>query len=93
MTSIADLEKRAEIAYAKLGVAEDLGWIIAILASCVVHMYWDNWLLTIASFIAAYTLAIYQYRKEEKAADDDHKREVDKYYSELRSRNNTSPQD
>ena len=69
-----ELEKLSQIADAELGVAEELGWAIAILAASAVHLKWESWLLTIAAAIGSYILAVYRYRKGAAVAEDNYYR-------------------
>jgi len=74
MTESEELEKRAEIALAQLGVAEDLAWWIAVLAAIAVYLKWDNWVLAVLMVPAGYFAITHQYRTKEKAAEDAHHR-------------------
>ncbi len=67
---LAELERRSEIESAKLGVAEDLGWGLAIFAALAVYLKWSAWYWAIAAFVATYYLATYPYRRREEAATD-----------------------
>jgi len=82
MTEIEELEKRADIELARLGVAEDLAWWIAICAAIAAYLRWESWLLAIAIVIGGYFAITYPYRKRESAAEDAHHRVagLGKYY-------------
>lgn len=82
MTQIEELEKSAEIELARLGVAEDLAWWIAIFAAVAAYSRWDSWLLALAIVFGGYFLITYPYRKRESAAEDAHHRAagLGKYY-------------
>lgn len=67
---LAELERRSEIEWAKLGVAEDLGWGLATFAALAVYLKSGAWYWVIAAFVATYYLATYPYRRCEKAATD-----------------------
>lgn len=67
---IAELERRAELELQKLGVAEELGWVIAALAAVVVYLKWGGWLLLVCILLGSYFLVTYPYRRRESAAED-----------------------
>ncbi len=67
-----ELKHRSEISDAKLGVAEDLGYLLAGLLAALVHQQWDNWLYTFITAIASYIACIYSYRKSALQAEDDY---------------------
>lgn len=71
MTSQTDteLDYQSKIADAELGVAEELGWHIAIFAGLSVHLQWENWLVTIATSIFMYVLSIHKWRKKASKAE------------------------
>jgi hypothetical protein len=70
MTPDSDLQRQSEVADAELGVAEELGWPLAILAGLVIYLKWDSWLVGVAIAIGAYVLAIYRYRRRAAKAED-----------------------
>lgn len=70
METIEELERRAEIALQRLGVAEDLAWTIGILAAAVAYLKEGGWLIPLIAFAAGYYLATYPYRRKEAAASD-----------------------
>ena len=72
MSTELEFEHRSQIADAKLGVAEDLGWLVAILFAVVVHQKWESWLFTIMAAIVSYISAIYKYRKDSLKAEDEY---------------------
>ena len=82
MTPIEELEKRAEIEMACLGVAEHLGWWLAWFAAFTAYLSWDSWLIAGGVLVAIYVLATYPYRKREDAASDAYHRAagLGKYY-------------
>ncbi len=57
-----------ELADAKLGVAEDLGWVTAGFGAVAMYLLLESWLAAIGTFIAIYWLATYRYRRAERAA-------------------------
>ena len=70
MDTELELKAASELADAKLGVAEELGWPIGLLVAISVHLYLHNWWLTIPVTFAAYYAATYKYRREAKNAED-----------------------
>lgn len=68
--STDDLEQKSKIADAELGVAEELGWGIALLAGAVGYLKADSWLVAIAVGVAAYYLSTLRYRRRSAAAED-----------------------
>ena len=82
MTQIEELERQAEIELARLGVAEDLAWWIALFAAVVAYIRWDSWLLALAIVFGGYFLVTYPYRKRESAAENAYHRAagLGKYY-------------
>lgn len=70
MSDEAELEKASKLADAELGVAEELGWVLAALAAGIVHIKVDNWWVTVAAFGIAYWLVTLRYRKRSAAAED-----------------------
>lgn len=71
---LSDLKWRADVELEKLGVAEDLGWVIAALAAAVTYLKWGGWMLPILIFVGAYYLVTFSYRKREVAATDVYQR-------------------
>lgn len=57
MTSDTELQHQSELADAELGVAEELGWAIAVLSGLAAHFKWESWLLTLPIIIGSYVLA------------------------------------
>jgi hypothetical protein len=75
MTSTnADLEQASEVADAKLGVAKELAWPLALLAGIATHFRWENWLLSIEVAVGAYLLVVFFYRRGAAAAEDQYYR-------------------
>ena len=81
---IAELERRAEVELQKLGIAEDLGWLIAALAAAVVYLKWGGWFFSVVVFFGSYYLVIYPYRRHESAAKDAYHKAsgTGKYYTQ-----------
>ena len=72
MTSDTELQHQSELADAELGVAEELGWAVAVLSGLAAHFKWDSWLLTLPITIGSYVLATYRYRRKAAKAEDDY---------------------
>jgi hypothetical protein len=70
MTTSADLERASELADAQLGVAEELGWPIALLAGTLAYTSWSSWLAAGGIGAAAYALAVFRYRRRSDRAED-----------------------
>ena len=70
MENDEELQHKSEIADARLGVAEELGWPIVFLAGVAVHFQWGGWVAAIAAAIVAYWLATYRYRRSAAKAED-----------------------
>jgi uncharacterized ion transporter superfamily protein YfcC len=70
MSTDEELEHLSALADAKLGVAEELVWIVVILVWVAVHLKWDNWLLAAAASVAAYFLVVNPYRRVAAKAED-----------------------
>lgn len=82
MTNLEELEKRAEIEMEKLGVAEELGWGVAIFAAISAYLKWHNGWLAIGVLVGVYLLVTHPYRRRENAASDtyQHASGTGKYY-------------
>lgn len=74
MPNEMELMKRCEIAREKMGVAEELGWPIAILAGLVVQMKMDSWLIGIVVGVVSYILVTHWYKKDYTMASDAYER-------------------
>ena len=70
MGTEAELQTASELADAKLGVAEELAWPLAIFVAIAAHLAWGYWLLTFPLAAAGYYLATYKYRRESASAED-----------------------
>ena len=70
MTPDSELRHQSEVADAELGVAEELGWPLGILAGLVVYLKWDSWLIAVSVAAGVYVLAIYRYRRRSAQAED-----------------------
>ena len=66
------LSIKSQLADAKLGVAEQLSWPLAVFAAVAAHLAFGSWLLTIALLGGTYYLATLKFRKESAAAEDDY---------------------
>jgi hypothetical protein len=72
---VAQLEKVADLAGARLGVAEDLAWPIAILSAIAVNLKWGwSWYIAIPLAIAVYFAVRHPYARAEARAEDNHHR-------------------
>ncbi len=68
------LERQSEIESKKLGVAEDLGWIIGLLSATIVHMKWGEWIYSVITpFIVFYFVTYFYREKDDKARDSYHR--------------------
>ena len=67
---LREIENRMELADAKLGVAEELGFAAAGFAALWVYVLSDSVLLAIGAFAFLYLAAKYKYKQEVKAAED-----------------------
>ena len=83
METEAELEKRCDVALAKLGVAEELRWFIAIPFGLLLWVEHDSWLLGVAVSIATFFVVPYWYDKDYEAARDAYERatRTGKYYT------------
>jgi cbb3-type cytochrome oxidase subunit 3 len=72
MADATSLEQLSKIADAELGVAEELGWAIAILFAAVVQFLLSSWVLSIAGGFCSYVFAVYRYRKRAAIAEDNY---------------------
>ncbi len=68
------VERRIELADAKLGVAVNLGWVAAGFAAVAMYLLLGSWLAAIGTFVLIYVVAIYKYRKDDKVATDAYER-------------------
>ncbi len=68
------VERRMELANAKLGVAVNLGWVTASFAAVAMYLLLESWFAAISAFVLIYVVATYKYRKDEKAATDAYER-------------------
>lgn len=84
MTTELELQHRSEVADAKFGVADDLGWLAAGFAAAATHLKWDSWLLAVGAAVVIYILCTYPYRRDAAAAEDNYYRAAKrgKYYTE-----------
>ena len=72
MPEALDLERRSELADAKLGVAEEFAWAVAIFAAIAAHLKWESWYLTVPLGAAVYFIATYRYRRQASKAEDEY---------------------
>lgn len=69
-----ELERRCQIADARLGVAEEIGWAAASFAGLAAWLHWQAWWGGLGVAIAVYILAIWRYSQESKASWDAYER-------------------
>ena len=86
MPSESELEIACKVAGAKLGVAEQLRWPLAMLGAATAYGYSQSWLVAIGVFAAVYWLATYPYNKEYEAAWEQYEKATGpgKYYVPLK---------
>ena len=70
MSSDEELERMSALADARLGVAEELVWLVVILVWVTVHLKWDSWMLAAVAAVAAYLLVTTPYRRAAAKAED-----------------------
>jgi hypothetical protein len=77
-----NLEHASQLADARLGVAEELGWLTATLAATTAHLYWGSWPLSLSVFAATYYGVTFRYRRLSQRAEDAYNRAagLGKYY-------------
>lgn len=71
---IDELQKRSEIHANRLGVAEDLGWIIGLLSAVIVHEKWGGWLIPALTIFVVFYFVTLSYRKKDDNARDEYHR-------------------
>ena len=83
MPSAEQLEQYSQIADAKLGVAEDFSWPVAVLAGLCVYQQWDNWLITVVAAAGVFFIATIKFKREAARAEEVYYRaaKLGKYYS------------
>ena len=74
MTIEEELQKRCDIATARLAVAEELRWLIAGLSAVIAYLKYDSWLLALVVLVAVFFAVSYLYEKEYDAAHDAYER-------------------
>ena len=74
MTSEEELEHRSALSDARLGVAEELGWAVALLSGAVIYLKWGTWMGAVVGAMAVYYVVTYKYRKDAKKAEDEYLR-------------------
>lgn len=70
MTPEQELQHLSEIADARLDVAEELGWVVGVLAAFVVQMKWDTWVGAIVTVLVVYLIVTLPYRRRAAKAED-----------------------
>lgn len=69
-----EFELRYHIALARLGVAEELRWVIAALAGILGQLYWHTWPASLGIAIFAFFAVTYPFSKEYDRALDAYER-------------------
>lgn len=64
------LERAHEIAWAKLGVAEDIGWIAACFAAIAAYLAWSSWIVVIVVLGGGFYAITVRYRSESQRATE-----------------------
>lgn len=79
----SDLDIACKVAGAKLGVAEEMRWPLAILGAAAAYGYSQSWLVAIGVWVAVYWVATYPYNKEYEEAWDQYEKATGtgKYYA------------
>lgn len=67
---VKEAERRAEIASAKLGVAENYRFYVGFSAALIAQQVEGSWLIAAAVFCVAFWFAAYSYDKEYETAND-----------------------
>jgi hypothetical protein len=82
LDALTRLNIESELANARLGVAEDLGWLLAIVAAIASHLAFHSWAITIGIGLATYYFCTLKFRRESATADDryQHAAGLGKYY-------------
>lgn len=65
-----ELERAHEIAWAKLGVAEDVGWIAACFAAIAAYLAWSSWIVGIVVLGGGFYAITLSYRSELERAKE-----------------------
>lgn len=65
-----DLQHKSEIADARLGVAEEMAWPLALMGGTAAYLALSSWLLSAGVAIAVYVVACFRYRREADRAED-----------------------
>lgn len=72
MTPEVKLQHQSAVADAELGVAEELGWAVALLAGVATYLNWGSWLIALPVAVGAYVLAVFRYRRRAARAEDEY---------------------
>jgi hypothetical protein len=67
---VDQLQKTSEIHANRLGVAEDLGWIVGLLSAVIVHEKWGGWLIPGVTIFVVFYFVTLSYRKKDDDARD-----------------------
>lgn len=84
-------ERRCDIATAKLGVAEQFQFIVAVPTSLLLYLQYDSWIVAATGGIAIFFLVVHWYTKEYEAANDAYEQLTctGKYYKSSDHKSNT----
>ena len=63
-----ELEVASKVADAQLGVAEHLGFYIALLSGSTIHLLWDKWYVSMGAAVCSYMVVTMQYHGRANAA-------------------------
>jgi hypothetical protein len=74
MDAEAEAQKRCDIATAKLGVAEELRFAVAIPCAFAIYLKYDSWIVSIILGVMVFFLVTYWYEKEYDAVHDAYER-------------------
>ena len=82
MQSEPELERACQIAGARLGVAEELRWPLAMSAAINAQVFSNSWLVAVGIAIAVYILTARWYDKDYESAWDQYEKatKTGKYY-------------
>ena len=67
---IQQLERLSEIADTKLGVVEDMRWVVAGLMAAVIYQWSHNSYYTIGAYVLTWWLTALSYRRDSDKAED-----------------------
>ena len=68
------LRLRCDIADARCGVAEELGWPFSLVSALAMYFKWQSLLLAVGVAVVVYYLSVHRYQKARDAAWDKYER-------------------